>query len=113
MFKRSLGRRGEDRAASFLKTRGYKILARNFRVPCGEIDIVARDKGGLVFLEVKTRSSADFGYPEEAVDSVKLAHMEKAALCYIDRTEDNSPFRFEIVSIMKRSGREEVEIVPL
>ena len=85
MERISKGKQGEDAAASFLAKEGYKIVERNFRCPLGEIDIVAVDKGILVFVEVKTRSSNKFGLPEEAVNRRKQHQIIKAAQFYISR----------------------------
>lgn len=65
------GRAGEAMAADFLKRRGYRILEMNYRCSIGEIDMVAREKDVLVFVEVKTRKSGAMGYPEQAVGLVK------------------------------------------
>ena len=75
--KKDLGRRGETLAASFLRRKGYKILARNFQSRLGEIDIVAVDGDTLAFVEVKARWSRKFGLPEEAVNPRKLKAIEK------------------------------------
>jgi putative endonuclease len=77
--KDDLGRRGEDLAAAYLEGRGLEILERNWRCSLGEIDIVARDGGTLVFAEVKTRSSVAFGHPLEAITAVKLARLRRLA----------------------------------
>ena len=61
------GKEGEKIAAAFLKKNGYRIIEINFRCPIGEIDIVAKEKDDLVFVEVKTRKSMELGYPEQAV----------------------------------------------
>src|SRR4030065_448823 len=82
MERISKGRLGEDAAATFLTKEGYKIVERNFRCPLGEIDIVAVDKGVLVFVEVKTRSSNKFGLPEEAVNRRKQHQMAKTTQFY-------------------------------
>lgn len=79
MSKTSSGRFGEDLAASYLKKQGYRIVERNFQTRSGEIDIVAIVDETLVFVEVKTRWSASFGLPEEAVTPVKLAAIKRAA----------------------------------
>ena len=78
--KLELGRRGERAAAKFLKRHGFNVLVRGFRSRNGEIDIVCRHKDTLVFVEVKTRRSEDFGAPSEAVGSVKQRHMSKVIM---------------------------------
>ena len=97
------GRMGEDLAHRYLRARGCTIVARNYRPRSGhgEIDLVARRGDLLVFVEVKTRSSADYGSPERAVDSEKRAALEQAARDYARRV--NVPWsqtRFDIVSIV-------------
>ena len=73
------GKYGEDLACEFLKEHGYKIIERNFRIRGGEIDIIAYDDNTLVYVEVKTRGSRQFGLPEEAVTYHKIRVMERAA----------------------------------
>lgn len=72
------GQNGEEIAFVYLASRGYKIIARNFRTRFGEIDIVAIEDKTLVFVEVKARKSQKFGLPEEAIDKRKLEHIIKA-----------------------------------
>ncbi len=83
----ALGRRGEDLAHRFLREKGYVIVARNYRLGSGdaEADLIAWDQDALVFVEVKTRSSEDFGPPERAVGEEKRKHMRRAALDYTRR----------------------------
>jgi putative endonuclease len=71
MSKISTGKDGEQIALAFLKNSGYRICETNFRCPLGEIDIIAREKNELVFIEVKTRKSSQLGYPEQAVGARK------------------------------------------
>ncbi|MEX0621694.1 MAG: YraN family protein [Candidatus Woykebacteria bacterium] len=77
MDKKDLGAKGEAIAVSLLRCQGYKILVKNFRCRLGEIDIIAQDKDTLVFVEVKTRWSKEFGLPEEAVGKRKLHSIQK------------------------------------
>jgi len=88
------GARGEKLARRFLRSRGYKILYRNFRA-CGggEIDIVCRDGDTLIFVEVKTRSDEDFGRPIEAVDRQKQLRVFKGGLAWL-RFVGQSRYRF-------------------
>lgn len=110
--RQQVGRWGEAVASRFLEKRGYQILARNARTPYGEIDLVARQKDGcLVFVEVKTRTNAVFGYPEEAVDARKLKHMVAAAeaywLAFLEQhpeiTGDPS-WRIDVIAVQGRPG---------
>jgi putative endonuclease len=98
--KKSLGDRGEDAAARFLKRAGYHILARGLDSPLGELDIVAVDGRTVVFVEVKTRRSDDAGRPEEAVDQFKEQRMTQAALAYLkaNRLLDYAS-RFDVIAI--------------
>jgi putative endonuclease len=96
------GARGEKLASQFLRRHGYKILYRNFRDRTGgEIDMVCRDGETLVFVEVKTRGSEDFGRPVEAVDRQKQLRISKGGLAWL-RMLDNPDivFRFDVVEVL-------------
>lgn len=97
------GRRGEDLAHRFLRKRGLTIVARNYRPPAGggEIDLIAYDRGKLVFVEVKTRASGDFGEPDAAVDDEKRRFLVRAARDYARRSAiEWQNVRFDIVSVV-------------
>ena len=97
------GRIGEDLAHRFLHARGCTVVARNYRTlsGSGEIDLVAWDGAKLVFVEVKTRSSDEFGPPESAVDAEKRERVQRAARDYVRRAEIAwRDTRFDIVSIV-------------
>lgn len=96
------GDESEEKACRFLKQRGYRILARNWRSRTGEVDIIARDEGILVFVEVKARSSDGFGGPEAAVDRFKQRRIISAALSFMEVTECELPTRFDVVAIRPR-----------
>jgi len=100
-----LGARGEKAAARYLRRRGYKILLKNFRSGKAEVDIVARQNDWLVFVEVKTRESEQFGAPSEAVDRDKQRNLSKAALDYL-RMLGNPKihFRFDIIEVIIADG---------
>ncbi len=101
----ALGERGEKFAARYLRRHGYKILVRRFKSRAGEIDIVCRQKDWLVFVEVKTRKSDQYGAPSEAVTREKQKHMSKVALEYL-RLLDNPQihWRFDIVEVIIQEG---------
>lgn len=82
MNKTALGKYGEELASVYLKKVGYKIIERNFRIRGGEIDIIALEGKTLVYVEVKTRTTKQFGEPEEAVTWWKLKFLERAAKFY-------------------------------
>ena len=95
-----LGKCGEEIAVDFLKEQGYEIIARNYKSRFGEIDIIARDKDTLCFVEVKTRHSKEFGSPEEAVTAFKQRQIAKSALAFLkERALLNKKARFDVVSI--------------
>lgn len=96
-----LGRRGEDAAARFLDRLGYEIVERNWTCAAGEADIIARDGDSVVFVEVKTRSSCDYGMPAEAVDEAKRDRYERIAALFLQGFDVvDVPVRFDIVSIV-------------
>ncbi len=98
--KKSLGDRGEEAAARFLKRQGFHILARSLDSPLGELDIVAVDGRTVVFVEVKTRRSDDAGRPSEAIDQRKEQRMTQAALAYLKSNRLlNYAARFDVVAI--------------
>jgi len=111
LLRKLLGREGEDRAAKFLAKRGYRILERNYRTRSGEIDLIALDRGVVVFVEVKTRTSDAFGAPELAVTPQKQKRMLKAALGYMKYKKLHQvPCRFDVVAISGAAGPE-VELI--
>lgn len=98
----ALGRKGEDLAHRYLQRAGFSVLARNYRPSEGEaeVDIVARDGDTVVFVEVKSRASADFGTPDRAIDPEKERHIKAAARSYIKRAGLEDPVRFDIISVV-------------
>ncbi len=95
-----IGKWGEDCASSFLESKGFKIFDRNVRTPAGEIDLIALDNETLVFVEVKTRSHLDAGYPEEAVTEEKLEHMIDSAENWLqDHPEYENNWRLDVIAI--------------
>jgi len=107
------GRIGEEEAVKFLKKNKYRIIERNFRTKFGEIDIIAKKGKKVVFIEVKTRKTIIFGYPEEAVDERKLNKIKKVALYYIQKNKIKSPVKFEVLSILIKENKKEFKIIPL
>ena len=102
-FAKDHGRMGEDLAHRYLRTHGCTIVARNYRPRSGggEIDLVAWRGGRLIFVEVKTRASEDFGTPDRAVDAEKRANLQLAARDYARRANvDWLKTRFDIVSVV-------------
>ncbi|MBN2274900.1 MAG: YraN family protein [Bacteroidales bacterium] len=105
----ALGKRGETIAQQYLIKKGYSLLEKNWRFHHKEVDIIAADGADLVFVEVKTRSSDWFGAPEEAVDFRKRKYLMKAAEAYIIMKNMETNIRFDVVSIILRSGYQSVD----
>ena len=102
--KKHLGKIGKDLAISHLIGLGYRVEARNYRCPFGEVDIIARDGEVLVFVEVKTRQSEYYGAPQEAVDLRKQKRLNRIALFYLACLGEGikqESCRFDIVAISK------------
>jgi putative transposase len=107
-----LGETGESLAATHLKKQGYKIVERNYRTPLGEIDLVARHQGVLVFIEVKTRTSARFGAGQEAVHYAKQARLRKLADYYLKQKRlGEMAVRFDVVGILWQDGKPQIELI--
>ncbi|MGA2230259.1 MAG: YraN family protein [Tepidisphaeraceae bacterium] len=100
-----LGPRGENAAARFLRSHGYKIIQRNFSCPVGELDIVAKQGKTLIFVEVKTRADDD-PTPETQVDAVKQHQLTKTARYYLSRYGvPPPPARFDVVAVIWPHGQ--------
>lgn len=100
MHSKEIGEQAEKDAVALLKKNGYKILQKNYRVPFGEVDIIAKDKNILVFVEVKMRNNAGFGLPQEFVDKKKRKKIIAAAISYIKLNNiKNTDFRFDVVAL--------------
>jgi putative endonuclease len=96
----SLGKKGEDLAIAQLRALKYKILERNFKCALGEIDIIARERDTLVFVEVKTRRTRDFGGPAAAVNARKQRQLSRVALTYLNMKKlPQMPARFDVVAV--------------
>jgi putative endonuclease len=93
------GRAGEDRASRFLAACGYRVLARNVRLPGGEIDAVCLDGPTLVIVEVKRRDSASFGSALHAVDARKRATLRRIAADYAQVVAPSAKIRFDVVTL--------------
>ncbi len=109
--KDKFGEKGENRATQFLKLRGYQILTRNVRFSKGEIDIVAKNENSIVFIEVKTRHSAEYCHPIEAVDKKKQKKIKQMGLRYYREKKyagQGFAIRFDIVTLIWPDGEEPV-----
>ena len=109
---KTLGRRGEDAAARYLRKRGYVIVARGHRDSIGELDLVAVDGRTVVFIEVKTRTTHDAGHPADAVDEAKQRRLTRLALAYLKRHDLlECRARFDVVAVTwpANNGRPTIE----
>jgi len=107
-----LGSSGEDAAVDLLKKRGYRILARNYKTKLGEIDIIARDKDTLAFIEVKARHSDRFGLPQEAVSVSKQRQISKAALIFLkEHSLLEKKARFDVVSVVYSKDKPQLDLI--
>lgn len=103
-----LGEAGEEMAKSFLAGKGYQILECNWRSGKNEIDLIAMHDQILVVVEVKTRTSSAYGEPEIFVDKNKQRMLIRAANAYIRKNNINFETRFDIISIVIASGKQEI-----
>ena len=111
--RRLLGCAGEDAAARWLERAGFVIVARGFRVRCGEIDLVARDGPVVVFVEVKTRTQAAFGRPAEAVTARKRGRIARVASLFLARSGwGDRACRFDVVEVVPDGTRWRVGHIP-
>lgn len=95
-----LGNKGEQLAVNYLEKKGYEVLERNYRFQKAEVDIIARHENILAIVEVKTRTSADFGSPEDFVKPKKIKLLVKAADEYVISNDLDVEVRFDIIAIL-------------
>ena len=101
-----LGKIGEDIASKYLSKNNYEIIERNFRCKQGEIDIIAKEKDEIVFIDVKTRSSVVCGRPSEAVDETKQKHIKKATKYYIYLNKlENYYIRIDVIEVYFKNNK--------
>lgn len=107
-----LGKSGEEAAVGLLIKKGYKILARNYKSKFGEIDIIAKEGDTFCFIEVKTRRSDRFGFPQDAVQARKQMQISKAALGFL---QENSLLdrkaRFDVISVMHAEDGSKMDLI--
>lgn len=108
----ALGKLGEDLALKKIKKMGYKCITRNYKCPLGEIDIIAKQNGYLVFLEIKTRRDRDTGYAKEAVNQRKMTQISKAALTYMKENNCcDAKARFDVVAVSINREKTDIEVI--
>ena len=110
--KKELGIWGENKAVQYLISKGYKIISRNFRSKHGELDIIAEKDDSYHFVEVKTRSSHVFSYPEDSVTKKKQAFIYAAAEAFLDTQSKNvMTWQFDVIAIERNKlGEAQIEV---
>lgn len=112
LSSRQVGGDAEEDAARFLRKKGYQILARNFTIRGGEIDLVAKDNETLVFVEVKMRVGSKFGLAIESITPWKIKALKKTALFYIQNINWGfKPYRFDLVTIDYNDEAPQIEVI--
>ncbi len=107
-----LGRIGENIIADYITKLGYKVVERNFACNQGEIDIVAKDKEELVFIEVKTRTDISYGEASEAVTDTKKRHLINTIKYYIYKQKlENQPIRIDVAEVYINKGKVKVNYI--
>ncbi len=104
-----LGKKGEQLAVNFLSKKGYEIIERNYRFDKAEVDIIAKKKEILAIVEVKTRSSIDFGNPQDFVKPKQIQRLVKAVDEYVTINGLDVEVRFDIIAIVKKGKSFEIE----
>lgn len=107
-----LGRIGENIIADYITKLGYKVVERNFACNQGEIDIIAKDKEELVFIEVKTRTDISYGEASEAVTNTKKRHLINTIKYYIYKQKlENQPIRIDVAEVYINKGKVKVNYI--
>ncbi|WP_353777279.1 YraN family protein [Winogradskyella sp. 3972H.M.0a.05] len=104
-----LGKKGEQLAVNFLVEKGYDILERNYRFDKAEVDIIAQQGEILAIIEVKTRSTSDFGNPQDFVKPKQIKNLIKAVDEYVNVNSLDVEVRFDIIAIVKQNNDFEIE----
>lgn len=108
-IQQKTGNYGESKAIEYLEANDYLVIFRNFRYKRGEIDIIARKGELLVFVEVKTRRSEAYGFPEESIDDKKIEMIRATAEGYCEANKWLGPIQFDIISIISNKQTFELE----
>ena len=110
--RQAFGKVGEDLAVRYLKKKGYKVLEQNYTCPVGEIDIIARDKKTIVFVEVKTRRSMSYGSARLAITPRKQRKISMTALYYLKSNHQmDQDARFDVVTVHAAEGNPEIDLI--
>lgn len=104
-----LGKKGEDEAVKYLEKEGYRIIERNFSCRQGEIDIIALDEDYLIFIEIKARTSTEYGLPSESVTGRKIKHLTKAIQYYLyKRNLEKANIRIDVIEVYVKTDKYEI-----
>lgn len=110
--KQKFGKFGEDLAGRHLKKMGYQVICRNYRTRFGEIDIIAKDRDTIVFVEVKSRRTSTFGNPKYSITRAKQEKISKTALYYLkENDQSNCRARFDVVTVTSAEKNADIEII--
>jgi putative endonuclease len=110
--KKELGKKGEDLALRYLKKNGYRVYETNYVCKMGEVDIIAKEKDTLAFIEVKTRTSTAFGPPQLAVNAAKQMQLSKVALYFLkEKGLGDIKARFDVVAIVLGPKGPEIDLI--
>jgi putative endonuclease len=110
--RQKFGETAESMAAKFIEKQGYKILKRNYTTKLGEIDIIAKEKDTLVFIEVKARKSGKYVNPKAAVTRTKQRKISMVALYYLKKTNQTGlKARFDVVAVSSLHNHHEIELI--
>lgn len=107
-----LGKLGEDAAHFYLKQKGFKTLHRNWRIDKYEIDIIAEDGDEIVFVEVKTRTSSQWGNPHDAIGRSRIKRMVEAADLFLKQFDTDKTIRFDIIGAIWDGKNFEIDHIP-
>ena len=106
---KQFGQLGEDIAVGYLERKGYKILVRNYRFGRVELDVICEFENEIIFVEVKTRTSDQMVYPEQAVGKAKQRNIRLAAEQFLEEKDLAKPARFDIIAVVKNESKFEIE----
>jgi len=108
-YRQIIGAWGEGQAAGFLNVNGLEIIEKNYRTPEGEIDLIAKEGDEWVFVEVKTRTNLNYGFPEEAVTDEKMEHLSAAAELYLLDHPEVQNWRIDVIAVQGKPGKSDPE----
>ena len=107
--KTALGNAAETQALCYLQAQGLVLVQRNFRCRTGELDLIMRDAETLVFVEVRSRRSAQYGSPAESITPSKQYKLFSAASAYLQHQDVDLPCRFDVIAILKSAKQTQIE----